>query len=41
MKRRELLLGMGLASAAIPLYVRATQTSECNAAKKVRILCED
>ncbi|MFA9420878.1 MAG: hypothetical protein ACERLB_12060 [Gammaproteobacteria bacterium] len=34
MKRRELLLGMGLASVAIPLYVRAAQTSE-DASKQI------
>jgi len=34
MKRREMLLGMGLASVAIPLYVRAAQTSECEDASK-------
>ncbi len=34
MKRRELLLGMGVASVAIPLYVRAAQTSECEDASK-------
>ncbi len=34
MKRRELLLGMGLASVAIPLHVRAAQTSECGDVSK-------